>query len=370
MVRKILVILLGVALLAGSFFAAKNMSNSKKKKEFNSVKEKTAVYTEVVQNASFPVEITTSGQVHAKEKVDLYSEVQGIMERGNKRFFEGTYFKKGEVMIGINSEEFLSGLKAQRSNLFNQIVAVMPDLQLDFPDSAPAWEAYISSFDMEKRLEALPEPTSDQEKFYIAGKQIYTSFYSIKNLEVRLNKHLIRAPFNGYVTEAMVKEGTLIRPGQKLGEFVSPYVFELKAPVNSSNQEFVKVGKKVKTHNLEGTKEWEGTITRINKKLDTKTQSIMVVIEIKSEDLWDGMFLEADLDAKKIDDSFQINRKLLNNENSIFVVKDSVLVSILVEPVYFNDGSVIVKNIPNGSHILANPVPGAYPGMKVDVLSN
>jgi multidrug efflux pump subunit AcrA (membrane-fusion protein) len=243
----------------------------------------------------------------------------------------------------------------------------MPDLNLDYPEAAPAWEKYIANFDVDAPLAQLPAPSSDQEKYYIAGKQLYTTFFNIKNLEVRLAKHWIRAPFNGYVTESMVKEGTLIRPGQKLGEFVSPSVFELKVPVNSSNEQYLKVGKKVKVRNLEKTKEWTGSVSRINRKLDTKTQSITVIIELRGEDLWDGMYLEAILDARAIEKSYEIKRKLLNSDNSIFIVKDSMLSSILVEPVYFNDGSVIVKNIPEGSLILSNPVPGAYPGMEVEV---
>jgi hypothetical protein len=49
----------------------------------------------------------------------------------------------------------------------------------------------------------------------------------------------------------------------------------------------------------------------------------------------------------------------------VFVVRDSVLDVIDVEPVYFSDTKVVVKSIPNGTVLLSKPVPGAYAGMLV-----
>lgn len=369
MLRKTLISLAGVLLLIGAWYGSKQMADSKKKPAFKPNGISTAVYIETVKNDDVPLVISTTGQLQAKEKVQLYSEVQGIMERGARRFFEGTYFRKGEVMISVNRDEFAANLRAQRANLFNMIVGIMPDLQLDYPNAAADWEKYIAAFDENNMLDPLPESKSDQEKFYIAGKQIYSSYYSIKNLEVKFNKYKIRAPFSGFISETLVKEGTLIRPGQKLGEFVSPNIFELEVPVNASYENLVKVGKQVVTHNIEKTKSWTGKVTRINKKVDPGTQSFLVFIELSGEGLHDGMFLEAELDAKSISNAFEISRKLLAGDNSIFIVKDSILQKIYVEPAYYKESSVVVKNIPDNANILSNPIPGAYPGMKVEVLS-
>lgn len=368
MLRKIIISLVGVLLLVGSWFISQKMAASKKKPVFKANTVSTAVYVEHVKNGEVPLKISTTGQLQAKEKVQLYSEVQGIMERGKRRFFEGTFFKKGEVIISVNREEFAANLQAQRANLFNLIVGIMPDLRLDYPQAAEQWQQYISDFKEDRKLEPLPEPNDEQEKFYIAGKQVYSTYYSIKNLEVKYDKYHIRAPFNGFVSEATVKEGTLIRPGQKLGEFVSPQVFELEVPVNASYEELIKIGKEVKTYNIEKTKSWTGKITRINKKVDPGTQSFLVFIELRGEDLHDGMFMEAELDARAIDNAYEISRKLLGGDQSVFMVKDSVLQKVFVEPAYYKESSVIVKNLPDDATILSNPVPGAYPGMKVEVL--
>jgi hypothetical protein len=51
--------------------------------------------------------------------------------------------------------------------------------------------------------------------------------------------------------------------------------------------------------------------------------------------------------------------------NQIFVVRDSLLDLIDVQPVYFSNKKVVLKEVPNGITILGKPVMGAYAGMLV-----
>jgi len=83
--------------------------------------------------------------------------------------------------------------------------------------------------------------------------------------------------------------------------------------------------------------------------------------------LKEGMYLQANLDAKEEENAIEIDRSLVNDRNEIFVVKDSILRSIEVSPVYFSDRKVVIKGVPNGEVILARQVSGAYNGMKVQI---
>ena len=78
-----------------------------------------------------------------------------------------------------------------------------------------------------------------------------------------------------------------------------------------------------------------------------------------------GMFLEAELDARQVDGTYELSRKLFMEGDQVYVVRDSSLHAISVDPVYFSERSVVVRGIPDGEHILAQPIPGAYPGMTV-----
>ena len=124
------------------------------------------------------------------------------------------------------------------------------------------------------------------------------------------------------------------------------------------------------TFTCPGTQEYKGIVTRINGSVDQASQTIKAFIEIKDKSLKEGMYLEARLNAKEELNAIEVNRGLLLENNQIFVVRDSVLDLIDVEPVYFSDKKVVLKNVPEGTVIVAKPVVGAYSGMLVKMFDN
>ena len=241
----------------------------------------------------------------------------------------------------------------------------MPDLRLDYPEVFPKWQAYLSGFDLDRTTPPLPEMTTEKEKFFISGRGILTNYFSVKNQEQRLRKYRISAPFSGILTEALVTEGTLVRSGQKLGEFINTDTYELEVSVSKTFSDLLKLDEEVELVNLDRTKKYKGIVARINGNIDLATQTIKAFIEVSDTDLKEGMYLEANLNAKQETDAIEIDRNLLLENNQIFMVRDSVLDLIDVRPVYFSDKKVVVKDVPNGISILIKPVVGAYAGMLV-----
>ena len=367
--RKIVSIILGFALILAAFFVVKIMIDSNQKKKKKAPKIIKTVFVETVQNKEIPVTISASGNLIAKNKIEIYSEVQGVLHTINKDFKAGTTYKKGEIILKINYDEHYANLQAQKSNLFNSITSIMPDIRLDYPNEYLKWQKYLESFDFNKTTPTLPQTNSEKEKFFISGRNIYTSYYNVKNMEVRLIKYTIRAPYNGILTEAIVTPGSLVRQGQKLGEFINPNIYEMGIAINSAYSDYLQKGQTVELHNLENTKKWTGKVVRVNGKVDQTSQTIKIFIQINSSDLKEGMYLEANLSAKSEKDAFEIPRKLLVNNESVFVVvNDTVLSLVKVNPVYFNDQSVVIKGLPNGSVTLTKNVPGAYDGMTVKII--
>ena len=369
-IRKIILFILGVLILGGALYAAKTFIDNKRTPRPRERKIVTSVFTREVQNGIVPVTISTNGLLTAKYRLELFSEVGGIFEESATDFKPGAYYKKGSTLMRINSDEHRANLRAQKSSLFNQIVLLLPDLRLDYPESFPDWEKYINEFDLEGFLQPLPAPKSDREKLFISGRNIYTPYYASKNLEERLSKYVIRAPYSGVLIEALVTSGTLIRQGQKLGEFINPNTYELQVPVNTSYGDMVRVGQKVDLHNIERTKNWTGKIIRINSIVDQATQSIQVFILVSGKGLKEGMYLEADLQARNETDAIEIDRKLLVNQNQVFYVRDTTLQIVNVDPVYFKEHSVVIKGLPDGMKIIARSVPGAHVGMPVQILED
>lgn len=364
--RKVILAILGVAFIAGAVLLGNYFIDKNQKPRPTFKKSVKTVFVKEVMNKEVPIILTANGNLQAKNKIDVFSEVQGVLNAGYKAFKPGTKYNKGEILLSINSDEFNASLKSQKSNLFNLITSILPDIRLDYTSEFKKWEAYLQNFDINKTISKLPEFATDKEKYFISGRGILTAYYNVKNLEVRLYKHQIRAPFTGVLTEALVTPGTLIRSGQKLGEFIDTDIYEMEVSVSAEFADLLKVGNTVKLNNLNKSKNYEGKVIRVNGRIDQVSQTITAYIDVKHPDLKEGMFLEANLEAKSESDAIEISRKLLVDNSAVYTVKnDSVLTLSRIEPVYFGAEKVIIKGLENGDKILTQNLPGAFDGMIV-----
>ena len=363
--RKIVLSIVGVLVIILGFFLSKQIVNSKTRPKPRVEKVVKTVFTQTVTNGTVAIIIPANGNLMAKRRVELYAEVQGVFKKGNKLFKAGQTYRAGETIIRIDASEYYASVQSAKSNLYNLITSIMPDLRLDYPEVYPKWQTYLSNYDLDKTTPLLPAMTSESEKYFISGRGILTNYYNVKNLEQRLSKYTISAPFRGILTDALVTEGTLVRSGQKLGEFINTDTYELEVAVSKAYSDLLKVGETVELVTLDRTKTYMGVVSRINGSVDQATQTIKAFIEVSNSDLKEGMYLEASLNAKEETDAIEIDRNLLLENDKIFVVRDTILDLIDVKPVYFSDKKVVLKEVPEGITIITKPVVGAYAGMLV-----
>lgn len=368
--RKVLAVFFGILIIFAAIAISKKIAASKKPVATVAQKVVKSVYVDTVQNATIPVTINVNGNLQAVRKVELYAEVQGVFKQTGKLFKPGENYTSGSLLVDIDAAEFKAGLLAQKSNLYNLIAAAIPDLNLDYPDEAGKWKDYLLKFDLSKSLAPLPEFSNDKERFFITGQNIVSTYFNVKNLEERLAKHQIRAPFSGVLTEALITPGALVRSGQKLGEFIDPSLYELEVAVPKSYINKLRVGEKVVLNNIEKTKTWTGRVERINAVVNQATQSVNVYIQVSGADLNEGMYLDAMLGVSSEENAFEVPRKLLIDNKKLYVVSNDTILSLIdVNPVFFTKETAIIKGMKNGELIVNNIIPGAYQGMLVKIES-
>ena len=359
--------LIALLLVAGAFFGAKKIiSNKKKNKPKVTVNTPTAFVVKA-QNKSIPINIKETGVLSAKYKVDLFAEVQGVMHPTNKEFKTGTSFNKGEILVKIKSDDYYANLQAQKSVFQNLIANILPDIKLDYPAAYSKWDLYLKSFDIKNPIPSLPEPSSEKEKFFLTGKNIYTTYYQTKNTEIIYQKYSLTAPFNGVLTEALVTPGSLVRNGQKLGEYINPSKYELELAISKTLINTIQVGKKVTVSNPEDASQvWKGTVSRINGKVNTTTQTVKTFVAVHGNNLKEGMYMQAEITGQEKLNAIEIARNLLIDKNKIYTISpDSSLQLMTINVIHKSQNTVIVQVIKDGEMLLNKSIPGAYTGMKV-----
>ena len=350
--KKKTIIIIIVIIVVG-FVISNVLSNQKQPlHRKHSSKIETEIKTLKIKTEDIVTEIKAGGRLTAYYKIELFAEVTGVLENHTKRFEEGRTYKKGETMIRIDDRVYRNNLLAQKSSLLNQMTLMLPDLRIDFPEAAKRWESFLSEFDLSKKLPSLPELKSDQEKYYIASRNIFNMYYSVKSMEVTLDKYELQAPFQGEVTLSNIKPGTLVRVGQKIGEFMNSSLFELQVPVGLSNIQHIYSGNEVTLTSEDIPGEFKGTVKRINKAIDKSTQTVMVYITTTDQRLKDGMYLTAHIKTKEVKNTARVPRHLLNGKNELYVIQNSKIISKQVEVVNDDGDYVIILGLNEGEYIL------------------
>ena len=357
--------LIGIGIVILGVFVFALMVKSKEEPPSEEKQELRMVSTRLVEPYELPFVVDATGVLTAKRKIELYSEVQGVLLSTKTAFKAGNRFYRNQPLLQINSAEYKAQLLSSRSSFLNKIAAMLPDMEVEFPSGSEKWHSYLTQFNVEKPLGILPEPMSDAERLFLTGRGIYESFYTIKNQEERFTKYTLRAPFHGIVTESLVNEGTLVRSGQKLGEFIDNSTFEINLEVPTSHYGYVHPGKEVLLHTLDNHRELRGKVSRINARIDTDTQTVTVVVELSEKGLKEGQFLKGVIFGEMIHEVVKINNNLLLENNHVYVVRDSTLHLQRVVPVNYVADSVVVQGLKSNTILVDEVLANAYPGMKV-----
>ena len=326
------------------------------------------VLTQVVRNTDIIPKIPVEGRVEAWHRIDLFVEVNGVLELGGVEFREGTTYRKGDVILSLDDTESRANLKGARSKFVQLVTGMLASIKVDFPERSVVWDTYVASIDVAKTLPELPKSATDREGYFIVNRGVEASFHNIKASEDRASKFIIRAPFDGFVAKAMVRPGSLVRAGQPVGLFVGTGVYEIKTAVHERYLKSLKIGAEVVFEDENGLRVAEGKVDRVSGNVNSTTQSATVfckVNELMDGEMRDGRYLSGFISASEIKNVVEIPLNLLDSEGEIFGVRSDKLQKINTNQEFLSIKTLIVSGIPDGTVILSEPVVGAYEGMEV-----
>lgn len=367
MTKRQITVVIGILSFVGAVVIGNILSKGKGEQKVNA-SSPSIINVPVINSSSRDItaNITFTGNVIPEDKIDIYAEVSGILLYAPKEFKTGVQFKKGETLVKIDDAEFAQSLRSQRSRFASSLSQVIADISVDYPNEVEEWSAYLNAYDAMKPIEKLPQVSNDKLKLFITGRGIYSDYFAIKQSEERLLKYTIKAPFTGTVTRSNIDRGTLVRANQMLGEYIKSGVYEIEASVPVNEVSYINVGDKV---NLEFSDDIKSNLTatvkRINSSIDSATQTVLVYLSVKSDNLLTGQFVKGNIAGKKFENAMIISRDILVRDNMIFVIKDSVATLQEIDVLARLGDDIIISSIGDDLEIInefRNPV---FEGTKV-----
>ena len=112
--------------------------------------------------------------------------------------------------------------------------------------------------------------------------------------------------------------------------------------------------------------EWSGKVSRISSSIDNQTQTVKVFISVSGQSLKEGMFLQGELSSKKTITAVKIARKLLVEENNVFVVKNDSVKKQKVDIIHMSSEYALITGLENGTLLCQNPQ-GLEADMEVNI---
>ncbi|BDD04739.1 efflux RND transporter periplasmic adaptor subunit [Aureibacter tunicatorum] len=370
------ILVISISFLAILFAGYSGMKYLSDQKTLPPQKEKehtdTFVRIDTVLLKDEAVRIKSFGRVSSAQTINIVAEANGKLTRGSVPFKKGTNFNKGQLICQIVDKEKELNLLSQKSEFLNSIASILPDIKIDFQDRYQEWKTYFEELDINKPLPPLPDHKSSKEKTFLATKNILKSYYNILSQEEALKKHLIYAPYDGSIANIAFEEGSIVRMGAELGKIIKTKNYEIEIPVDVNEVKWISLKDHVQIYSDDHTQMWHGTVIRIGDHVDPQHQSVNIYIKIspeKNQKIYDGMYLEANIESKPIPNSYSIPRKLLFEKNKIYTLaNDSLLKSMEVKILHINDNQAIIGGLPNHTKIITESPGYVKENMAVKIL--
>ncbi len=325
------------------------------------------VDTRIIELSKIKAEIIGYGRLKSSQPVTLYSEVNGTLLRGDVPFRPAQSFKRNDLLLKIDDRQIRLDINSVKSDFLNALASVLPEIKVDFPEDFSVWQQFFYACDFEHPLADLPDVSNQKIKLFLSRFNVYKLYYQARNLEIQLEKHFFYAPFNGSIVSADLRVGSTARAGTRLGAIVNLDNLEVEVPVPAEDIGWMDTKKNVIFTSSEIPGSWNGRIKRVGSSIDERTHTVPVYFEIinaSHDELFENVFLKAEIPGINIDSACSIPRKVIYNDAYVYLKKDGKLKKQPINIARRELDSVIVdQGLANGDSLITDVLQGVAAGM-------
>ncbi|SMO51063.1 efflux RND transporter periplasmic adaptor subunit [Gracilimonas mengyeensis] len=293
------------------------------------------------------------GRVSSYEEVALSSEVTGRILSGDVPLKEGQSFKKRDQLIRIYSEDAHATLRSARSSYLQLLAEELADISIDYPKQYDKWKTFFNNIDINEELPPLPEFDSEQERVFLASRNILSEYYAIEQQEINYKKYIIEAPFDGTYKTVNKHVGAVAGVNTELATIIRTDHLEATISVMPVDAEWLVEGMAVELIRENGDR-LIGKINRIADFIDLSTQSVSVFVNIYQQipEIRAGEYVEARFTRSNFIEGYKLPREALLDNNQVYVVTNGQLNLYDVHVVLKMDDHVIINGLPEGTQVV------------------
>lgn len=334
-----------------------------------------------VRAESLKLKVSTQGTVAPRTESDLIAQVSGQVVEISRKFANGGFFEKGDILVQIDQRDYELTLATANVEVAQAEVRFAQEQE----------ESKVAQTEWEKVGEGVPsdlvlrKPQLAQAR---AALDAARARYQMAKL--KLERTSVKAAFDGRVRTKRVDVGQVVGPNTPLGRVYAVDYAEVRLPIPDPELKYLDVslhrtgeaeledGPSVEFHaDFAGSRyTWAGQVVRVEGEIDPQTRMVNLVARVNDpyaapEDdvrppLAVGLYVEADIGGKTVDDAFVLPRSALRGRSQVLVVEDERLYFRNVIVLRSDSEHIIVTDgLTTGERVCISPLDTVVDGMRI-----
>lgn len=332
--------------------------------------------------------ISGNGTVTAARNVNLSAEVPGKIVHVSTSYVVGGVFKQGDMLLQIDPSDYENAVAVAEAEVTRRSLEV----ELAEEESAIArdeWERL-------QRREGDVEDASRTElgSLVLREPQLKLAEAERKSAEARLDdaasrlqRTVIKAPFNGRMKTKLAEVGQYVAPGGVVASFYGTDHAEIDVALTAEQAFLIedlfsaeasgqRASARVMARYGQERFTWEAYVHRINGSLDAATRTFQVIVRVDNPyrattnrpPLLVGTYVDVEIEGRSVDTYFVVPRNALRENNQVWLVIDGRLEMRLVKVLqYVQDRIVVDKGLAEGDQVIVSALSVVADGMSVRV---
>jgi RND family efflux transporter MFP subunit len=323
------------------------------------------------------VAVATQGIVMARTQSAAASEVAGRVVNVDPRFEVGGEFKKGEVILEIESADYKAALaNANAKAAEARLAAALEDGRSK--NAEREWQKLGKGETPTALVLRAPQLEAAQANMVAADA-------AVAKAERDLERCSLKAPYDCRVVMKRIDLGSFAGIGTPLADLESLGAYEVRLPVPLEDYAFVKVPgdagvtemPEVKFSSVVAgdTLEWMGKIVRTEGGVDRSSRSVFLIAELASPEKRDrylqpGLFVKASVSGVELKNVYRVPRRAIYGVNQVLIVDEKNMVSLRDLVVVRSEAEYLLvsEGLSAGERICVTSIAGVVENMEVKVV--
>ena len=305
----------------------------------------------IVRNNTLASGPSITGSVQPERRADLRAEVSAVVLDVLRE--NGDVVRQGEVLLRLDETSIRDSLaSAEASTRAAALAAEQAQRQLQRVSTLRgSGMASAQAFDdAESRLNNAQSELAAAKARGIAARQ-------------QLQRTVVRAPFDGIVSDRKVSSGDTAQVGKELLKVIDPSSLRLEGLVSADSIGLVSAGQGVHFRvNGYGDQEFAGTVRRVNPSANVTTRQVEVLVDFVGEQQpkLAGLYAEGRIEAAKASSLTVPATALVRDGDAVSVwrVKENSVqkVSLEIGERDARSGDYVLRSgLGEGDHLLRHP---------------